>query len=173
MEYLKGHLSGMLFLIRTLDIDLLRDYCPQIKSQNAPLEVIILDDLFRYFSFLGLGDGIITDNEINFINELLVSYYTKSDIMNLTGAEMDDLPVSVECLHELDEFARGYDMTGVRACNELFDSYRFLGKFFLTVDGELNPEVFEKYSDYINALENRLGDYLIEDDGGLCDTKGA
>jgi AAA+ superfamily predicted ATPase len=165
MEYLKGHLSGMLFLIRTLDIDLLRDYCPQIKSQNAPLEVIILDDLFRYFSFLGLGDGIITDNEINFINELLVSYYTKSDIMNLTGAEMDDLPVSFECLHELDEFARGYDMTGVRACNELFDSYRFLGKFFLTVDGELNPEVFEKYSDYINALENRLGDYLIEDDG--------
>ena len=165
MDYLKGHLSGMLFLIRTLDIDLLKDYCPQIKSQNTSLEVIILDDLFRYFSFLGLGDGVITDNELNFINELLVSYYTREDILKLTDAEIEDMPVSFECLHELDEFAKSFDMTGVRACNELFYSYRFLGKFFLTVDGDLNPEVLEKYSAYIKGLEGRLGDYLIEDDG--------
>ena len=106
VEYLKSHLSGLLFLIRTLDIDLLKDHCPQIRSQNASLEVVVLDDLFRYFSFLGLGDGVITDNELNFINELLVSYYTREDIMSLTDVESDDLPVSFECLHELDQFAQ-------------------------------------------------------------------
>ena len=168
VEYLKSHLSGLLFLIRTLDIDLLKDHCPQIRSQNASLEVVVLDDLFRYFSFLGLGDGIITDNELNFINELLVSYYTREDIMSLTDVESDDLPVSFECLHELDQFAQGFDMTGIRACNELFESYRFLGIFLLTVDGELNEEVFSKYADYIDSLEERLGDYLIEDDGTDC-----
>ena len=168
VEYLKSHLSGVLFLVRTLDIDLLKEYCPKIKSQNASLEVMVLDDLFRYFSFLGLGDGVITDNELNFINELLVSYYTKEDILKLTDAEIEDLPMSFECLHELDEFARNFDMTGVRACNELFDTYRFLGNFLLTVDGELNPEVFDKYTKYINALEAHLGDYLIEDDGMDC-----
>ena len=165
VDYLKNHLSGVLFLIRTLDIDLLKDYCPQIKAQNASLEVVVLDDLFRYFSFLGLGDGVITDNELNFINELLLSYYTKDDILKLTDADIDDLPASFECLHELDLFAQDFDMTGVRSCNELFEAYKFLGKFFLTVDGELNDEVFEKYSDYISGLEESLGDYLIEDDG--------
>ena len=168
VDYLKSHLSGVLFLIRTLDIDLLKDHCPKISQQNAPLEVVVLDDLFRYFSFLGLGDGVITDNELNFINELLISYYTKDDIMKLADAEIDEMPASFECLHELDLFARQFDMTGVRSCNELFDSYRFLGNFFLTVDGELNPEVYEKYCDYIDRLENRLGDYLIEDDGAEC-----
>ena len=165
MDYLKKHLSGMLFLIRTLDIGLLREQCPTISTQNASLEVVVLDDLFRYLSFLGLGDGVITDNELNFINELLVSFYTKEDIMKLTDVEIEEMPMSFECLHELDQFARNYDMTGVRACNELFESYKFLGKFFLTVDGELNPEVYEKYTDYIDRLEKRLGDYLIEDDG--------
>ena len=42
---------------------------------------------------------------------------------------------------------------------------RFLGKFFITVDGELNPEVLEKYNKYIDDLKNALGDYLVEDDG--------
>lgn len=165
VDYLKGHLSSVLFLIRTLDIDLLREYCPKIRSQDASLEVMVLDDLFRYFSFLGLGDGVVTDNELNFINELLMSYYTKEDILKLTDAKMDDLPLSFECLHELDQFAQKFDMTGVKSCNELFESYKFLGKFLLTVDGDLNPEVFDKYTKYIDGLEKELGDYLIEDDG--------
>ena len=50
MQALKGHLSNVTFLIRTLDIELIRQYCPQIKAENAQLEVIVLDDLFRYFS---------------------------------------------------------------------------------------------------------------------------
>ena len=165
MDYLKGNLSGLLFLVRTMDIDLLRDRCPLIKSQNAPLEVIILDDLFRYFSFLGLGDGVITDNELNFINELLISYYTREDIMKLSDAELEDVPLSFKCLHELDEFAKGFGMAGVWTCTDLFKTYRFLGIFFLTVDGKLDSEVFDKYTDYIDSLEKSLGDWLALDEG--------
>ena len=163
IDFLKSHLSNLTFLIKTLDIGLVKDQCPQIKSQNAPLDVIVLDDLFKYFSFLGWADGNITDNELDFINELLDVNYTKEDISILNDAEIDSLPQSFECLHELDMFAQNYDMFGVKSCNELFESYKFLGKFFITVDGDLNHEVFEKYQKYINQLENSLGDYIDDD----------
>jgi AAA+ superfamily predicted ATPase len=163
MEFLKNHLSNLTFLIKTLDIDLVKEYCPTIKSQDNPLEVMVLDDLFGYFSYLGLGDGVITDNEMNFINELLECNYSKDEISNLTDSDAGDLPLSFECLHELDEFAVNFDMVGVKTCNELFESYKFLGKFFITVDGELNAEVLEKYNGHIKSLKDSLGDYLVED----------
>ena len=155
----------MTFLIKTLDIDLVKDYCPQIKSQDAPLNVIVLDDLFKYFTYLSWGDGKITDNELAFINDLLDVNYSRDDLQSLSDSTRDDLPLSFECLHELDLFAKEFDMYAVKSCNELFSSYNFLGKFFITVDGELNPEVLEKYNKYIDDLKKALGDYLVEDDG--------
>ncbi|MBQ2665584.1 AAA family ATPase [Methanobrevibacter sp.] len=165
MSALKGHLSNVTFLVRTLDIELIRDYCPKISALDTGIDVIVLDDLFRYFSFLGLGDGVVTDNELSFINELLDSSYTRDDIMNLSGEKADGLPESFECLHELDMFAQNFDMTGVKSCSELFESYRFLGKFFITVDGQLDEDVLDKYTDFIDDLRDNLGDYLLEDDG--------
>jgi len=163
MDFLKNHLANLTFVIKTLDIQVVKDYCPQIKAQNTPLEVIILDDLFKYFSFLSLSDGVITDNELEFINELLQTSYTSQDIMNLSDDKLQDVPLSFECLHELDLFAQNFDMTRVRSCNDLFESYRFLGKFFITVDEKLDSEVLEKYGNYIDKLENALGDYLFDD----------
>lgn len=165
MDYLRNILSNVTFLIKTLDIDIVKDHCPKITSQDASLEIIVMDDLFKYLSFLGWGDDMITDNELEFINELLDSTYTKGDIDKLKDVDLENVPMSFECLHELDVFAGEYDMFGVRTCNELFAAYRFLGKFFITVDGELNDEVFEKYSNYIKDLEDKIADYLVEDDG--------
>ncbi|MEE1133667.1 MAG: AAA family ATPase [Methanobrevibacter sp.] len=165
MDFFKNHLANLTFLIKTLDIDLVKDYCPQIKSQDAPLNVIVLDDLFKYFTYLSWGDGKITDNELTFINDLLDANYSIDDLQSLSDSTPDDLPLSFECLHELDLFAQEFDMYAVKSCNELFNSYKFLGKFFITVDGELNPEVLEKYNKYIDDLKNALGDYLVEDDG--------
>jgi len=115
MDFLKNHLANLTFVIKTLDIQVVKDYCPQIKAQNTPLEVIILDDLFKYFSFLSLSDGVITDNELEFINELLQTSYTSQDIMNLSDDKLQDVPLSFECLHELDLFAQNFDMTRVRS----------------------------------------------------------
>lgn len=165
MDYLRNILSNVTFLVRTLDIDIVKAHCPKITSQDASLEIIVMDDLFKYLSFLGWGDDMITDNELEFINGLLDSAYSKDDIQKLKDVGLENVPLSFECLHELDTFAGEYDMFGVRTCNELFAAYRFLGKFFITVDGELNEDVFEKYSNYINGLEEKISDYLVEDDG--------
>ena len=163
VDYLKNHLNNLTFLIKTLDIDLIKDYCPQIRACNTPLDVIVLDDFYKYFGFLSLGDGTVTDNEIEFINDLLETTYTREDILNLSNDRLEKVPLSFECLHELDLFAQNFDMTNVKSCNELFESYKFLGKFFITVDEELNPEVLEKYNTYISVLRNELGDYLFDD----------
>ena len=164
VDFLKSHLANVTFLIKTLDIDIVRNQCPKISSTDMPLEVIVLDDMLRYLTYLGLGDGIITDRELTFINELFVSNYSEEDLRKLEGDVIDTIPLSFECLHELDEFARNYDMTSVHSCNELFSSYKFLGKFFLTVDGNLDEEVLEKYEKYISDLKSSLGDYLTDDE---------
>ena len=44
MDFLKNHLSNVLFIIRTMDIELIRQQCPQIQAQNTVLDVIVLDD---------------------------------------------------------------------------------------------------------------------------------
>ena len=163
IELLKNHLNNVTFLVRTLDIGLIKDYCPKIKAQNAALNVIVLDDLFKYLAYLGLGDGVITDNETLFINELLDATYTSEEISNLSDLTVDAIPLSFECLHELDEFAKSFDMSGVRSCNELLSAYKLLGKFFITVDGELDENVLEKYVRYIDRLEENLADYIDDD----------
>ena len=165
MGILKNHLSNLTFLIKTLDIDILKDSSTHIKLQDRPLEEVVVDDLSRYLSFLAMGDGNVTDNEEKFINELLGGEYTKDDITGLADINTDELPEAFECLHELDAFAESFDMSGVKSCNELFDSYKFLGKFFITVNGDLDDDVLRRYSDYIARLNDNLGDYLVEDDG--------
>ena len=76
MGYLTRQLSNLMFVVKTLDI--FREFCPSIKDED--LKIIIMDDLFKYFSYLGLSDGKITDNEVEFINSLLNTTYSKDDI---------------------------------------------------------------------------------------------
>ena len=113
IDFLKNRLANLTFVTKTLDIPLIKDYCPQIKAQNTTLEIIIIDDLFRYFSFLSLSDGVITDRELEFINELLERNYSQDDISLMGEDKLPDVPLSFECLHELDTFAQNFDMTSV------------------------------------------------------------
>lgn len=97
IDFLKNRLANLTFVTKTLDIPLIKDYCPQIKAQNTTLEIIIIDDLFRYFSFLSLSDGVITDRELEFINELLERNYSQDDISLMGEDKLPDVPLSFEC----------------------------------------------------------------------------
>lgn len=155
MDYLTNYLNESMFIIRTLDV--FKSQCPSINHLDSNLESIVLDDLFRWFSYLGLGDGKITDNELEFINSLLNTNYSKEDILNFTDFKLDGaMPLSFECLHEIDLFSMEFNMGNVNSCYSLFECYKFLAKFFITVDNDLNEEVLELYRDYIKNLENQL-----------------
>lgn len=162
MDDLKNHLSNLRFLVRTLDI--FRPYCESLRDmENLTLESIIYDDFFRWFAYLGLGDGEITDNEMEFINSLLDTSYSSQDVLNLADSRLDDIPKSFAFLAELDRFAKGYDMTNVNSVASLFKCYKLFGKFFITVDNELDDKVLSDYQSYIEKLETSLGDELSDD----------
>ena len=123
------------------------------QLKNNSLEDIIQKDLFNYFSYLGWGDGKITDNELEFINLILDKNFTKEDIAKQT---IDEIPVSFSCLKEIDDVAKNLDMCQVNSCNELFSCFKIFGKFFITVDDDLNEDVLKLYANYISKLESTL-----------------
>ena len=162
IDYLAQYLTNLNFLVNTISI--FREFCPSVKDlDGVSLEGIILDDLFKWFSYLGLGDEKITDNELEFINTLLNSSYTKDDILDLTGLKLDtQLPLSFKCLCELDAYGQQFDMHELNSCNELFACYKLFGKFLITCDNELNEDVLKLYSDYIENLESQLEGHDVE-----------
>ena len=156
MDYLSDQLKKLKFIINTLNI--FKPYCESLNDLNVSLESIILDDLFKWFAYLGLGDGRITDNELEFINTLLDATYTKDDIFELSDLKLDSTQLlSFKCLEELDAFAQTFDMNNVHSTNELYESYRLFGKFFITVDNSLDENVLEKYNEYVGLLKDQYG----------------
>ena len=156
MDALSRHFSNTLFVIKTLEV--FKDYCPSLKDlKDSSLESIVMDDLFQWFSYLGLDDGKITDNELEFINSLLNTNYSKDDILDLTDIKLENkMPLSFECLKELDSFGLNFDMNGLNSCADLLSCYKILGKFFITVDNELDESVLDKYNKFISYLHNTL-----------------
>ena len=156
MNYLTQHFSNTLFLVKTLEV--FKEYCPSLKELgNASLEGIVIDDMFQWFSYLGLGDGEITDNELEFINELLNTNYSKEDILALSDIKLDNsIPLSFKCLKELDSFGLKMDMNSLDSCAELLSCYKLFGTFFITVDNKLDEDVLDKYTKHISYLEKSL-----------------
>ena len=162
MDYLAGYMTNLNFLVKTLGI--FTPYCDSIRDlDNVTLESLIVDDLFKYFEYLGLGDDRITDNELEFINSLLDTSFTKEDILTLTDLKTSrEMPLSFKCLHELDLCGVNFDMTELNTVNELYNCYKVFGKFFITVDNELNEDVFNLYNDYMANLEKSLEKENVE-----------
>ena len=163
MDFLKDMLLKLTFSVKTLDNDIIINNCPSIndlKLENNNLNTVIMDDLFRWFSNLGLGDGKITDNELEFINTLLDTTYTKEEILDLADLKFENaMPISFKYLEELDLFMQDWGMDSIGLANSLYDCYSLCGKFFITVDNELNEDVFAEYEKYIKSLKDSLPNY--------------
>ena len=163
MEFLKSILLKLTFSVKTLDNDIITKNCTSmndLKTEKVTLEAIIIDDLFKWFSYLGLGDGKITDNELEFINTLLDTTYTKEDILDLADLKLDsNPPVSFKYLEELDLFVQSWGMDNLGLANSLYDCYSLCGKFFITVDNELDEDIYASYEKYIKSLKNSLPNY--------------
>ena len=164
MDYLNDYLNSFTFLLNTVGV--FSDFSPALEQFDCMnLKTIVLDDLFKWFSYLGLGDGKITDNEVEFINSLLNTSYTADDILSLSELKLDEeIPLSFVALHEIDQFGLKYDMNNINSCAQLFDCYKFLGKFFITVDNNLDEDVLEMYVSYIKRLQNYMKENEISTD---------
>ena len=155
MDYLNSQLGDLIFIVNTLNV--LKPLCDSISDLDVSLESIIYDDLFKWFAYLGLGDDVITDNELEFINTLLNCNYTKDDLLELSGLKLDDeIPLSFKCMEELDSYAEKYNMNRVNTANDLFECYKLFSKFFITVDNELNSAVLNQCNRYLAYLKDNV-----------------
>ena len=154
MDYLTGYWVNLDFLIKTISI--FNDYCPTIRNLGErSVESVLADDMFSWLSYLACADGKITDNELEFINALLVSDFTKDD---LTSSRPDTLPLSFRCLHELDEYGQSFDMNSLNSASELFSCYKLFGKFFITSDKKIRHR-FKADSVSPNRYRREQGNY--------------
>ena len=159
IDYLAGYVSNLTFLIDTITV--FKDLSTSLGNIDSP-KALVMDDLFRWFGYLGIADGKVTDNELEFINGLLNTDYSADDIMMLGDVKLEDLPLSFDVLRELDSHGHDMNMVELNSAGELFGCYKLLGKFFITCDNALDEEVFNKYSSYITGLEARLGQKGID-----------
>ena len=68
-------------------------------------------------------------------------------------------PVSFKYLEELDLFVQSWGMDNLGLANSLYDCYSLCGKFFITVDNELDEDIYASYEKYIKSLKNSLPNY--------------
>lgn len=151
--FVKDYFNSVLFLINT--INSLKEFYRPIG--DVDFESVVYDDLFKWFSYLGLGDDVITDNELEFINELLDCSYVKEDILALSDVKMDNgLPESFVLSQKIDEFTKSFGI-GESLCANLFECFRMCGGLFVFVDGtEVDENTLNRFNAFISNLKSRL-----------------
>ena len=153
IDFVKDYFNSVLFLIKT--INSLKEFYPSIR--DVDFESMLYDDLFKWFAYLGLGDDVITDNELEFINSLLECSYTRDDIMNLSDITMgNELLPSFQYALKIDEFTTSYGIYESLS-NNLFECFRMCGGLFVFVDGtDIDEITLKRFNDFIQNLKVRL-----------------
>lgn len=153
IDFVKDYFKSALFLINT--IDSLKGFYRPIKEID--FEKVVFDDLFKWFSYLGLGDNKITENELEFINELLDCSYDEDDILSLSDIRMDrEMPESFRYALEIDEFTSEFGI-GESLSENLFECFRMCGGLFVFVDGtDVDATTLNRFNEFISYLKTRL-----------------
>lgn len=153
MDFVKNYFESVLFLVRT--VNSLKDFCTPIK--DIDFESVLYDDLFMWFSYLGLGDDAITDNELEFINALLDCSYTKDDILALSDISLaDELLDSFKYSRRIDDFSKDFGIEEALTTN-IFECFRMCGGLFVFVDGtDVDENTLNRFNGFISKLKARL-----------------
>ncbi len=161
ISYIKDYTSQLMLMVKTVD-GMPLDIFPQTsewKKNGNTIESAIIDDLLNWLSYLGMEDADITDNELEFINQLLDLNCSKDEIVSLECSSMEDLPISFKLLCEYDQFQRYLEYDSVKFTDSLFKVFKLVGGFFIAVDGDVSPEIQERYEKYVSDLNGALNGY--------------
>ena len=123
---------------------------------NITLDALLLNDILCFLSFLGLSDGNISSDELNFINYVLNFNFTKSDLElylknNLIDDYSESLPPSFFVFYEFDKFALENGKLTESIVDSLFEVFNGIGHLFIALDNEssLENNVLDSFLDNI------------------------
>ena len=138
----------------------------ELKSKDYSIKSIFLNNICSFLSYLSIADNIISDKEIEFINEYLSTNYNKNQISEIVGNidknYKNKLPISFIIAHELDtELQDGNNYLEI-----INNFYQTFGALFISCDSKIDPKEKSILLDYCNNLEMnvkklRLGKYEL------------
>ena len=138
------------------------------ENYNVTLDSILFNDILLWLGYLGLNDGEITEEELDFINYILDINFSKEDLLDhLDTNSIDDyedaLPTSFVVFYEFDRYMKENKSQNSGEISEsLFNIYGGVGQLFLKLDcnSETDGEKDLKsaFEDYMFQLRQNLDD---------------
>lgn len=169
---LKDYIVGAKVVARRIDEDDI-NFCykktPMIfdwKSEGFKIEHILLNDIFNWLCYLGLGDDVIVNEEVDFINYCLDLNFTKKELQKLATSKLNNeyanqMPLSFILFSEAEIVYKDSIINhSVPVHSEnLFRLFGLLGESFIACDGETTIDEKNIYEEYIQLLWHKLNDF--------------
>ena len=131
------------------------------KNRGFSVETAIIGDMVDFLVFLSLGNGVITDEEINFINAFLDINYTKNDLLSFTRIHSNNdlvnlMPMTFMFFHEIDLELGNDSSSDFRFTDHICNMYILIGDLFLDCGGEPTDMECKFFNDYFEKLNDFL-----------------
>ena len=145
------------------------------KNEGFKIEYILINDIFNWLCYLGLGDGFIADEEVEFIDNYLDLNFTKDQIRKLSISKLNKdfkyhIPASFILFCEAEIVDKNLMVTHSMPIysKNLFALFAILGQSFISCDGEITSNEKIIYEEYLELLWRNLKNFRIK--RGIDDT---
>ena len=138
------------------------------ENYNVTLDSILFNDILLWLGYLGLNDGEISEEELNFINYILDINFSKEDLLNHLDANSSDdyeesLPTSFVVFYEFDRYMKANKNGDSGEISEsLFNIYGGVGQLFLKLEcnscNDLENDLKSAFENYMFNLRQNLND---------------
>ena len=138
------------------------------ENYNVTLDSILFNDILLWLGYLGLNDGEISEEELNFINYILDINFSKEDLLNHLDANSSDdyeesLPTSFVVFYEFDRYMKENKNGDSGEISEsLFNIYGGVGQLFLKLEcnscNDLENDLKSAFENYMFNLRQNLND---------------
>ncbi|WP_405291144.1 AAA family ATPase [Methanobrevibacter sp.] len=133
------------------------------KSRDLHVHLTMVNDMIDFLAYLSFGDRMVSDAEINFVNDLLGTDMTKEGLMSVapfrTSIDLKNLqPMSFVFLHEIDLAMQKQNPSDFRFTDHLYNIYVLLGGLFIDLERIATDREMNMYYEYVSQLEQ----YIIE-----------
>ena len=133
------------------------------KSEGFKIKYLLINDIFSWLCYLGLGDGCIADEEVDFINDSLDLNFTKDQIRKNAISKLNKdfkrfMPISfiLFCEAEIVHKDLMISHSAPIYSDNLFALFGVLGESFISCDGEITRDEKYIYYEYLELLWQNL-----------------
>lgn len=161
-------------------INIPKRLCPtinNIKSKKISFKTLFMDDMSNFFAFVSNLDGIISDEELKLLNQILNLNYNNFEASRLCSTISEDyemkLPLTFIIMFEFDLFMRfkniskGCDDPSYISLFNIYETFRLIGLEIIYCDNNLSDgasliRLMLNWKQYLLKIMKK-GDIILKD----------